>query len=42
MSNRRFFVIVAAVVLPLGALVYMHRPRAGQAARLPQTLHRMP
>jgi hypothetical protein len=39
MTNRAFIILVAVVGLLLAGIVYMHMPRRGQPARLPQSLH---
>jgi hypothetical protein len=39
MSTKALLVVVIAVAALLAATVYMHRPRGGSPARLPQTLH---
>jgi hypothetical protein len=39
MSTRSLVILVVAIAALVAAAVYMHRPRRGSPARLPQTLH---
>ena len=39
MTTKAFVIVVAVVATLLAGAVYMHMPRRGQAARLPQSLH---
>ena len=42
MTSRTFVIVVVAIALLVGGIVYLHRPRGGPASRLPQTLHQVP
>jgi hypothetical protein len=38
-SPKSFLVVVVVVGALVAGVIYMHRPRVGAPARLPQTLH---
>ena len=39
MSTKSFLIVIVAVAALLAAVVYVHQPRRGSPARLPQSLH---